>query len=641
MREKIAFLVPFQEMVDTIQQVIAHRNVDVLIFLGIDQYPSVAELSKMGVEAIITRGSPVTSEYRQQTTIPIINCNPTGMDLCKAFSEAKRHDSKIGFVNAWFDDFDKTVFEDILEISIQVATCCTDNETIGWAISSFAEAGIKVVVGGQFVLKKATELGIQCVKLYTARATIVEAIEKAKEIIRISRAKKVEAEQLRIILDSEQNGILSLNEDKVVTVFNRSAEKITGIKKEEIIGNTIENFPQLKPILGDIDSNSRQSEEVIKFAQNTIISTRVPIVMNGIVAGGVITVQQIDEIQEKEVKIRRYLSKKGLMAKYGFDMLAGESTEFKDTVSEAKGYSATDSTILIEGETGTGKSLLAQAIHLASRRAKGPFVAVNCSALPESLLESELFGYEEGAFTGASRRGKPGLFELAHKGTIFLDEIAGTTLHMQSRLLRVVEEKEIMRVGGDEVIPLDVRIIAASNLNLLSACLENDFRFDLYYRLNVLNLKLPSLRERKDDIIFLFRYFLHIFKIDPKQIDAVMDVKFCNKLCDYDWPGNVRELEHIAEKTAALLKNIPGSDIENVHRIIINGIQGHQDLYKKCINKDGLLISIGTMEEMENEIIYKLYTKYCGNKTQLSKQLNLSRTTLGKKLNNVLVKDLG
>lgn len=247
-------------------------------------------------------------------------------------------------------------------------------------------------------------------------------------------------------------------------------------------------------------------------------------------------------------KARYELYTKGYYAKYTFEDIIGESNKIRQVKDIAKKLAATDLTVLIEGESGTGKELFASSIHNASLRRDKPFVAINFSSLPETLVESELFGYEEGAFTGAVKGGKIGLFEQAEGGTIFLDEIGDISLKVQSRLLRVLQEKEIMRIGGDRIIPVDVRIIAATNQNLAELVSKGMFRADLYHRLKVLYINLPPLRERVEDIIPLIRYFLKEKGMENIKIDN----RVLDKLCSLKWYGNVRELKNTIDYVAAV-----------------------------------------------------------------------------------------
>lgn len=322
--------------------------------------------------------------------------------------------------------------------------------------------------------------------------------------------------------------------------------------------------------------------------------------------------------------------KKGFVAKYNFDDIVTVDKYMIELKNLASLYSKTDGTILIQGESGTGKELFAQSIHNASNRCGGPFVAVNCAAIPENLLESELFGYEGGAFTGARKEGKQGLFELAHNGSIFLDEIGEIPKSLQARLLRVIQEKEIMRVGGDKIIPVDIRIISTTNRNLEKQVRNGDFRQDLYYRLNVFNLKIPSLRERKGDIALIATRLLNEFTDDS--INESEIVKEINSLLvSYDWPGNIRELNNIMERLSLV--------------VLQSNSNNYRDMLKKVMNvpdeDDGdniaLRISIknglrDAMKEVEKNIIDTMLIKYNYDKNKVAKILKVGRSTLWRKI---------
>ncbi|MBC7190417.1 sigma 54-interacting transcriptional regulator, partial [Candidatus Aerophobetes bacterium] len=307
---------------------------------------------------------------------------------------------------------------------------------------------------------------------------------------------------------------------------------------------------------------------------------------------------------------------------------------------KAKKYAATNLTVLITGETGTGKDILAQSIHNYSSLRDNPFVAINCAALPESLLEMELFGYEEGAFTDAKKGGKPGLFELAHRGTIFLDEIAEMPLSLQNRLLRVIEEKRVRRIGGTRFIPVDVRIIAATNKNLWKMVEEEKFREDLFYRVNVLHLHLPPLRERKEDIIPIFKET--VLNLSGNSFTEINFEKICEELKDillgYHWPGNIRELINFTQRLFFLsdgfkvkgdkLKNIAISELEKGDRSVTARKNDAFELLKEGFS----------LREVEDKILleYVLEKKRAGKSiSEIAKELGISRTTLWKRLKNL------
>lgn len=338
-------------------------------------------------------------------------------------------------------------------------------------------------------------------------------------------------------LDIVEDGIITYDENNHIIICNQAAENIFNCHALEVTGHNINHFLNEKNI--KLPQEEQTKDLLLKINQQNIVLNKHYIYNSEKQIGGVITLQIADRLQESEKKLRSKLKAKGHQAKYSFQDLIYESNQMKNTIETAKKLADNSYNILILGETGTGKEILAHAIHQASPRKNYPFVAINCSALPDSLLESELFGYEEGAFTGARKGGKPGLFEQAHRGTIFLDEIGGISANLQARLLRVVQQKEVLKIGATSVLPVDTRIIAATNRDLNEMVKNNDFRADLFHRLNVLGLKLPPLRTRKKDIIPLIKFFLtrqnYTGTVDPTVYDIFQN---------YHWPGNVRELEN-------------------------------------------------------------------------------------------------
>jgi len=296
------------------------------------------------------------------------------------------------------------------------------------------------------------------------------------------------------------------------------------------------------PALSRIVSATENTDEIIAY-KNTHLSVKTKnMMMHGLRAGTVVSLLNAAQIQTTEDQLRKKLHYKGHKAKYTFGDIITRSPRMIACIQEAKAFAQTDSNIVVVGETGTGKELLSQSIHAWSRRSQNNFVAINCAALPENLLESELFGYVEGAFTGATRGGKPGLFEIAHNGTIFLDEISEIPLGLQGRLLRVLQEREIMRVGGSRIVSVDVRIVAATNEDLSRRVAEGSFRRDLFYRLNTLPVQVPPLSCRGDDVFLLLEHFRRELGGTFTLSEPVRD--FFRR---YSWPGNIRELRNVAE----------------------------------------------------------------------------------------------
>lgn len=328
----------------------------------------------------------------------------------------------------------------------------------------------------------------------------------------------------------------------------------------------------------------------------------------------------VERAVEKSRMQRRILDlEKKLKTRYSFEKILGTSKEIKDSILLAKKVAPADSTVLLEGETGTGKELFAQSIHNASSRKNKPFIAVNCSAFPKDLLESELFGYKKGAFTGAMSD-KKGLFEEAHEGTLFLDEIGEMHYDLQAKLLRVLEDQTFTKIGDTKQLHVNVRILAATNLDLLKEVQQERFRPDLYYRLSVFKIRLPALRERIEDVEEMARFFLRFYSLKTNKQVTGMDPAFLAQLKGYDWPGNTRELKNIIERTIILAD----------HEILTSDLLPYElfTSSKSATAED----FEGSMEELEKIHIRKILALAKGNKTKAAERLGIGIPTLYRKL---------
>ncbi|MFD1414490.1 sigma-54 interaction domain-containing protein [Oceanobacillus jeddahense] len=419
-------------------------------------------------------------------------------------------------------------------------------------------------------------------------------------------------------------GIFFINKNREIKSCNPAAEQIFNIKSIDVIGKKVKELSDSK--LSTILKGDEIYTSKGNFTLQNINITYEPVIFEGNRIGTVVTSREVSKIQQLETKIRRELHTKGLVAKYTFNDIIYQSQALNDAIHLANEYANTDSTVLIIGESGAGKELIVQGIHNASKRKEGPFVAVNCAALPESLLESELFGYVEGAFTGAMKGGKQGLFELAHGGTIFLDEVGEIPQHIQTRLLRILQEKVVMRVGGDRIIPVDIRIIAVTNRNLWKLVKEGKFRLDLYFRLSVVHLNIPPLRKRNEDIPVLVDHFLQMHQSDLtfKQLSNELQ-KF---LLSYYWSGNIRQLENITERLHLRQHNLQMNVEDFINQILLETGEHPKEI------QDGLTVNIGTMEEIKKQVIKEMLDRYNQNQTLVAQKLGISRTTLWKKINN-------
>ena len=359
--------------------------------------------------------------------------------------------------------------------------------------------------------------------------------------------------QMHILAESLDEGLIGVNETGDVFLCNKKACQIARISEELTMGKKGEEvFPYI-PFYQVLREKKAVPEKVIRLFGTDISLAVVPVVRKENCIGAFAMLQKFNEQESRQNALRRQMMQKGHYARYTLDDVIGISTAITETKNILRKMAATDSPVLLMGETGTGKELMAHALHQASRRADGPFIAINVAAMPENLLESELFGYEEGAFTGAKKGGRPGLFEFAHQGTLFLDEVEGMSLSMQVKLLRVLQEGEIMRVGGGSIIRVDVRIVAATNESLEEKIQDGSFRKDLYYRLNALTVEIPPLRKRGDDIFLLLDYFMRKMGGDFTLSEGVKTF-----LRRHPWPGNIRELQNAVEYFNYLAKPVIG-----------------------------------------------------------------------------------
>ncbi len=354
--------------------------------------------------------------------------------------------------------------------------------------------------------------------------------------------RRVLLNQWKLLLDELSNGVIVVDAHNQIELINDKAKKILSIESDLIIGQKVEEMIEKNQDLRFILTGEEKSDELIRYKDRDLIVTIKLVRFDNNYYGKIIIIHPYTEMVEVQQKIHKKIVGKGHYSRHHFSDLIGEDPNFIRAVEIGKKISSSNSTVLLLGDSGTGKELFAGAVHNYSPRKNKPFVAINCATLPENLLESELFGYEKGAFTGANKSGKIGLIERAHQGTLFLDEIGDLPLKLQARLLRAIEEKEIMRIGGSSVISVDVRIIAATNRDLIKLVEDKKFRKDLFYRINVFQIQIPSLSERTDDIPLLIENYLEKWGIERES-----GQDFINFYNNYSWPGNVRELINVLE----------------------------------------------------------------------------------------------
>lgn len=431
-------------------------------------------------------------------------------------------------------------------------------EDVNGVIRELKSQGFQCVVGGLTVYNRCQELDIPAVSIRTGEEAIERTVNTAIETAKGIRREQMKNHLLRTLLNHHHDSVLACDRRGIIVAANTQAAHLLGAaSEEELKGQSIDRVLPDSGWQGVLE-NGIAADTMRQFASGLTVMRCAPMMVEDQEDGVLFTIQNAAMIRDTDSKIQKQVRQSGFTARYTFQDIIAGTPVMKQCIVSAYKYANTDANVLILGETGTGKEMFAQSIHNASARAGYPFVPVNCAALPEQLLESELFGYSEGSFSGAQKGGKLGLFELAHKGTIFLDEIGEMPLPLQAKLLRVLQEKNIRRIGDNKLIPVDVRVISATNVSIREKIAQGSFRSDLYYRINLLELRLPPLRERPDDIDLIFRQMLERFSREAGRPVPALTPQAAQVLRQQVWRGNVRELRNFSERLVILSE---GGDI--------------------------------------------------------------------------------
>ena len=617
-------------------------------------------------DAVICRGvTGVALRTVLPEKIPQIELKTTAHDVIRTIQQCK---AKPGFPQSFVIIGTKSMiygFEDMKEmLNIPMQCFLIRNELEGrLRLEEVIKGPPVTVISGSTTVGNALLHNIPAMTILSGEQSLHDAIEEALQVATVALRERAIAKSLRISMNSLAEGIISVDANGKISNINSAAESFllgteaadsgsamdVRFSPSRLLGMPITSFISdscLEPA-----STGKESFFLHKMLSgNTLAIYSLPIFLEGRFMGVVCTLHEVHRLHTMESDVRASLKRQGHEARYTFADCVGEAPVFLQIIKKAFKYSAMHAGVLIYGETGTGKEMIAQSMHNASPRARGPFVAVNCAALSETLLESVLFGYVEGAFTGAAKHGKPGLFEMAHGGTIFLDEVSEIPLYLQGRLLRVLQERVIMRLGHDKIIPVDVRVIAATNRNLSELAADNKFRGDLHYRLDVLDLVLPSLRERKADIPLLAAQFFRQFAAKHKRKAVALSEAASARLLLHDWPGNIRELHNVCERLFVLADS-PILDVENVLEVMAQHPTGRGSIpaEEKQEATAGQLASpfpvqvsaasahaqqTPILEQAETQAISHAMHHCGGNRTKAARMLGISRSTLWRKLQN-------
>jgi len=593
------------------------------------------ELEKKGVKAIIARSGGYHHTLGK-VSVPVVNLKIYTQDILHAVMTAEQLNKKLVLVLSGYDEFDYDEWKSLIHTDLIMEEYYTVEEIEG-VVSKYKEVNDEIVIiGGGIPCNYAKTYNMDYVNINATEETIRDIVSRAWQIVDNLFHQKYRNNILNNVLDNVHDAVIAVDKNEKIIMFNERAEELFKKNKKNILYNKLkEVFPDLSFITNVLKNKKSIIDEIVHLKNLVVTANVILMEVDGQIEGVLCTFQDITKLQGLEKKIRYEMNKKGLTAKYKFDDIITNNPLMKRTLARAVNIGMSDSTAMLYGESGTGKEMIAQSIHNISERNREPFVAINCAALTENLLESELFGYEEGAFTGARKGGKPGLFELAHGGTIFLDEINSVSINLQTKLLRVLEEKEVMRIGSDYVIPLDVRILAAANENLKDKIREGSFRNDLFYRLSILELNIPPLRKRKEDIIPLFKSFLSTFAKNDYifEIDSQLE----KMLLSYSWPGNVRELRNSAERYVLLGElELEDEKFSDTNSNYIEEKTTSEDKYNHIEERpvSDFCLDLKEIDKYVELKVIDMLEKQGMTKNDIAKVLGISRSSLWNKTNS-------
>ncbi|NHM32471.1 sigma 54-interacting transcriptional regulator [Neobacillus terrae] len=575
-------------------------------------------------DLVITSGAHlemINKDYYELTyLVPFYPLQFTEADLVKGLAQAKKYGRKILLMYFPEEDYQLEQYEDLLDIELKRFTFSNLNEA-EQLMDDYYKKGFTVVIGTSSVCEIADSKGIKNVLIYSKDFLKLEII-KAYQLA-TTKSKMVNYGKIKdIILQYAGNPIFLLDRQQRIIDTNVLGFKyVKKSSKYDIIGEKFTNLINI-----EINDQLKESMTVQYKSEQIVIEP---------ITNGASSKSYIVAVEGARVRVTTENRKEDtLNSKYEFTNIIHSSQIMNKVIIKTKQYAQTNAPLLIFGESGTGKELIAHSVHQYSNRKSQPFLPVNCSAIPQNILESELFGYEEGAFTGAKKGGKPGFFEMAQNGTIFLDEIGEIPLDIQTKLLRVLQEKEVIRLGGKTIIPLDVRVITATNKPLVDLIREKVFREDLYYRINVLQINVPSVRERKEDIPLILNHLLVKYGMDSPQASYLINI-MKDSLLLYNWPGNVREMENFAQRFCALksVSNTTYDLIKLFTDILSEFFEQKNQIASSLLNSNEIDVQdTMPLPELEKFKIINILLETRGNKNQTAVKLGMSRTTLWRKI---------
>jgi transcriptional regulator with PAS, ATPase and Fis domain len=624
----ILFIAPYEQMYLSARRITEdskYRSVEVVRGNLAEGLALAVNAVESHVRVIISRGGTYRLIKQSNIGVPVVEIRSSPFDLIESLSMIMEKGGPlaiIGYSNV-INNYDEKFLRKLVKTDLTIINL-GENDDVKAVVSSCAERGYTMFLGDAIVKNVCDEAGYDCYLQQSGSSAIQAAMDEALRICAALKQELEQARRLRIVIDFVHDGIIAVDGRGTVILFNAIAHNLLDIKQENILGGSIETLSYL-PFIRMIKQGEQIIDQTFNLGNRILSVSAIPVSMETDSFGYVVIIRDVQELQAWEQKLRLALSDKGFVARHTFGSIVYKSAEIAHSISIAKKFSRYTAAVLIEGESGVGKELFAQSIHNHGVYRNGPFVAVNCAVLPKSLIESELFGYVEGAFTGSRKGGKAGYFELAHKGTLFLDEISELPLDMQAQLLRVIQEKQVMRLGDVRIIPVEVRLICAANKNLVTMARDGLFRKDLLFRINTLSLYIPPLSKRLDDIDILAAHFLDEFcKTYNKAING-FSPKAAGWLRNHHYEGNVRELRGMVERAVIICEGnmIRLSDLQSGRREEDERFPATVEAFPEALY------------DLEKEHIRRVLADNRGSMSKTASALGISRSTLWRKIQKI------
>jgi len=624
--KEIVLIAPYEDLCKKAQKITEETPYSTIevIQADLDEGLKIAQRKVAhGAKVIISRGGTY-SLIKESLDIPMVELEISTYDLMSSYPDLLKYQDSLAIIGY------KNIisgFDLLLSYAKKTKEFEINHETdVEALIMQCAKEGIKAFAGDAVVAGICKKLNLKCFIWKSSYNSIRTTFDVSLSILHAIKKEKELLNRYHSVVDYVHDGVIATDEKNNIKILNNLAKKVLNYPYDEIVGKNVDDVVLITGLSEQEKKDKFFVEKVCAINGSKVSLSILPVIVDGEKYGEIIVFQEVFKLQNLEQKVRRQLIGKGFVAKHSFSAILYESEVMRHCLSTAQKFSMYDAPVLIEGETGVGKELFAQGIHTAGSRRDYPFVAVNCAALTPSLIESELFGYADGAFTGGVKGGKSGVFEMAHQGTLFLDEVGEIPLSMQGRLLRVIQEKEVVRIGGNEVIPLNVRLICATNCHLEKDVADGTFRRDLYYRINTLNFTIPPLKERKEDILLLAKTFLHRFSHQYFKPLEGFDSEALQYIQSLQYEGNVRQLRGLIERAVILSegKTVKLADVNPMGQ----KTKYIESLFEQHQCESHALKSYASLEAMEEAYMREVYEACHHSVSQTCEILKVSRTTL-------------